>query len=55
MYTSQTSRKGTVVQTVAIQQATTAYRALKIHELVLCDVQVKPPLTYALSNRFPSI
>jgi len=38
-----------------IQQATTVHRALEIHELVLYDVQVKPPLKYALSNRFASI
>jgi len=38
-----------------IQQATTVQRALKIHELVLYDVQVIPPLKYALSNRFASI
>jgi len=50
-----TSRKRTVVQIVAIQQARTVHRALKIHELVLYDVQVKPPLKYALSNRFASI
>ena len=37
-----------------IQQATTVHRALEIHELVLYDVQVKPPLKYALSNRFAS-
>jgi hypothetical protein len=38
-----------------IQQATTVHRGLKIHELVLYDVQVKPPVKYALSNRFASI
>jgi len=50
-----TSRKRTVVQTVAIQQATTVHRALKIHELILYGVQVKSPLKYALRNRFASI
>jgi len=38
-----------------MQQATTVHRALKIHEYVLYDVQVKQPLKYALSNRFASI
>jgi len=40
-----------------IQQATTVDRSLEIlvHELVLCDVQVKPHVKYALSNRFASI
>ena len=38
-----------------IQQTTAVHRALKIHEFVLYDVQVKPLLKYALSNRFASI
>ena len=44
-----------VVEIVAIQQATTVHRALKIHELVLHDVQFKPPIKYALRNLFASI
>ena len=42
--TSQTPKKQTAVQTIAIQHATTAHRALKIRELVLYDVQVKQPV-----------
>jgi hypothetical protein len=38
-----------------IQQATTVHRALEIYELVLYEVQVKPPVKYALSNRFTTI
>jgi len=38
-----------------IQQATTVHRALEIHELVFYEVKVKPPVKYALSNRFVSI
>ena len=38
-----------------IQQATTVHLTLEIHELVFYDVQVKPSVKYALSNRFASI
>jgi len=38
-----------------IQQATTIHRALEINELVLYDLQVKPPVNYAASDRFASI
>jgi len=47
-----TSRKWTVCSNCRIQQATTVHRALEIHELVLYDLQIKPPVKYALSNGF---
>jgi hypothetical protein len=42
-----TYRKLTVIHLLQIQQAIAVHCILRMHELVLCDVQVYPPLKYA--------